>query len=284
MISIIIPYHNASQFIHATLASVYQQKNVDIEVIVVDDGSDDEHVEVLRKCRARYEFKLITQANKGVSTARNKGAVEAKGNHFLFLDADDTLTPKAAYSLLSMVKEEEVVMGNYLASSQAKETKPNIADEQFVQGNPIQLGTALIPRQVFKRVGGFNENLAYAEDMDFWFRLWMLKIPLTHIDELILNYRIHESSVMRQIHPRKFIDNQTALRYRISQARKRKLLAKERIKVVLKRRLKTHHWYARELGFRYICKSYFISFMMGMGVLIVNWLLDDWRYIFGMSK
>src|SRR3546814_1127294 len=91
--SVIIPLFNKGKHIESTLESVQAQTFEDFEVIVVDDGSTDSGPDVVRKF-ASARIRMITQANAGVSAARNRGVSEAKGENIAFLDADDIWTPQ----------------------------------------------------------------------------------------------------------------------------------------------------------------------------------------------
>ncbi|MBN1967939.1 MAG: glycosyltransferase family 2 protein [Candidatus Delongbacteria bacterium] len=90
LISIIIPSYNVAKYIKRTLDSVLIQDGIDIEVIVINDGSTDNTFEVISSYSDKFiNFKLIDQDNSGVSRARNKGLLNASGEFILFLDGDD---------------------------------------------------------------------------------------------------------------------------------------------------------------------------------------------------
>ncbi len=85
--SIIIPVYNVEEYIKKCLDSVFAQTEKDFEVIVVNDGTKDNSMEIAKK----YKVKIINQENSGLSAARNRGVKEAKGEYLLFLDSDDYL-------------------------------------------------------------------------------------------------------------------------------------------------------------------------------------------------
>lgn len=85
--SIIIPVYNVEKYINKCLESVFNQTEDDYEVIVVNDGTQDKSIELIKD----YNIKIINQKNQGLSQARNKGAKLAKGEYLIFLDSDDYL-------------------------------------------------------------------------------------------------------------------------------------------------------------------------------------------------
>lgn len=107
LISIIIPCYNAAKTISRTLNSIREQDFKDVEVIVVNDGSKDNSLEVLSMFeKVDRRIKVVTQENAGVSVARNNGLKHAKGNYIVYLDADDNYTtPYALSNMMRRLKE-----------------------------------------------------------------------------------------------------------------------------------------------------------------------------------
>ena len=94
LVSVIIPCHNAEQWIGETLESVAMQRDVTCEVIVVDDGSTDASVRVAESIGGRG-VRIVRQEQQGVGAARNAGTAIARGAFLQYLDADDVLSPGA---------------------------------------------------------------------------------------------------------------------------------------------------------------------------------------------
>lgn len=101
MISVIIPLYNKEHTILRTIYSVVTQSNSDFEVIIIDDGSSDDSVQLVREKILDERIRIIKQSNQGVSVARNRGVAEAKYPHVAFLDADDEWLP----TYLEKIKE-----------------------------------------------------------------------------------------------------------------------------------------------------------------------------------
>ena len=100
-VSVIVPVYNASKYISKTLNSIIAQDFDSFEIIVVDDGSTDDSLEIINGCLADFEIpnKVIHQENAGVSVARNVGIDESKGNYLVFIDADDYVSENHLSSL-----------------------------------------------------------------------------------------------------------------------------------------------------------------------------------------
>ncbi len=107
-VSVVIPVYNVEKYLRQTLDSVLSQTLRDIEIICVDDGSTDSSLEILLAYAARdTRIQAYTQANAGVSAARNRAMAHAKGEYIAFLDADDYYLPDALQKAYSKAKEDD---------------------------------------------------------------------------------------------------------------------------------------------------------------------------------
>lgn len=105
LISLVIPAYNYGKFLPRALDSVFAQWADDLEMIVVNDGSKDNTLEVLAGYVARYpQLQVIDQANAGAAAARNRGIAQASGRYVLLLDADDELVPGAIETLREVLR------------------------------------------------------------------------------------------------------------------------------------------------------------------------------------
>lgn len=95
LVSIIAPCYNAEKYLDAALASIFAQDYPNVEVIIVDDGSTDNSVPMLRALQAQYDFQLYSQANQGVSAALNHGLRYARGEYVCTPDLDDIMLPSS---------------------------------------------------------------------------------------------------------------------------------------------------------------------------------------------
>ena len=93
-VSVIVPVYNLSQYVGSTLDSIINQDFKSFELIVIDDGSTDDSLEVIndKLSKSIITYKIIHQDNLGVSSARNRGIEEAQGEYLVFVDGDDYIT------------------------------------------------------------------------------------------------------------------------------------------------------------------------------------------------
>ena len=181
-ISIIIPTYNSEKTIEETIASIQWQSFTDYEIIVVDDGSQDRTIEVIKNL-AEPRLKLFAYQNGGVATARNRGISHAAGEFISFLDADDLWTPdklksqiealkrspkaKVAYSWTNFISAQ----GKFLFSGPRFFFQGNVYPQLLQTNFLLNASNILIHRDVLEKVAGFNPQLAYTADWDFYLRL-----------------------------------------------------------------------------------------------------------------
>ncbi len=109
MISVIVPVYNVEEYLEECLDSIQKQTYIDIEVILVNDGSTDRSKEICeRYCRKDSRFKLVNQENKGLSGARNRGMLESKGEFISFVDSDDVLKEDMLEQLMKQMTSEDI--------------------------------------------------------------------------------------------------------------------------------------------------------------------------------
>ncbi|ROQ42890.1 glycosyltransferase involved in cell wall biosynthesis [Marinobacter sp. 3-2] len=181
-VSVIIPAFNAATTIGRALKSVMSQTYRNFEIVVVNDGSTDDLVAALKP----FPVRLLNQANAGAASARNHGSRVATGDLIAFLDADDFWHPEKLKKQIQAFRQNPEVRYCVTDSLQVSSENwsdlvlrengsecPNceLIDFPSVFANPY-FGTpgVLIPRRIFQSVGGFNENLTTAEDVDLWLR------------------------------------------------------------------------------------------------------------------
>ena len=205
-ISVIIPSYNRWYCLPRALDSVFAQTQPAHEVIVIDDGSTDNTVELLSE---HYpDVKVISQANAGVSAARNTGISSAKGQWIALLDSDDVWHPtklERQVTALTEAPEHRLCHCDELWIRNGVRVNPKNKHRKtggwiFEHCLPlcaISPSAALIRKDVFTDVGLFDETLPACEDYDYWLRLTHGE-PVLYLDDALLSkYGGHEDQLSR---------------------------------------------------------------------------------------
>lgn len=166
-VSVIVPAYNAEATIETTLETISSQTYAPIEVIVVDDGSNDRTSEILARYDARV--RIIRQENRGASAARNRGFQESKGDFVLFCDADVTLEPTMIGALVRTLELHPEAAYGYSSFRFGWHTFDlfDFDPERLKEENYIST-MSLIRREAFL---GFDERLRRYQDWDLWKRM-----------------------------------------------------------------------------------------------------------------
>ena len=135
LISVVIPAYNAGATLERTLDSLRQQSWKALEIIVVDDGSKDDTLEIARRIAAEEpRMTILTQKNAGVSAARNLGLTRCRGKYIRFMDSDDTMPPDSMERLVTRAEQDgaELVIGGYTEYIGTLERRKNLANREDV--------------------------------------------------------------------------------------------------------------------------------------------------------
>ena len=172
-VSVVVPLFNDESTVEQALRSALTEPRL-LEVVVVDDGSTDGSGGVVERMNDD-RVRLVSQANAGVSSARNRGADAARGDLLIFLDADDELTASAVESFIGavdpgvgLVRAPILIDRGAMVSSQRPE--PMLPGRPYPRG-PVAPGSFAVRRSLFDAVGGYDEGLAYAENTELLLRL-----------------------------------------------------------------------------------------------------------------
>jgi alpha-1,3-rhamnosyltransferase len=222
LVTVVIPSYNHAAYIGDTIASVLRQTYPAVELVVIDDGSTDGSIELLRALAAEQGFHLIVQANSGVCRALNRAIREcARGHYIALLGSDDIWDEDKVAAQVARLESEP---GAELCYSQARYFRRTPADaygapfpsrprEGRVLGRVAlrqhaPAGTLLFTRSLFDALGGFDEHLR-EEDWDFVIRAAAVT-PFVAVPRPLLFYRAHAKNVMR-VRPRHEIFHQKIL-------------------------------------------------------------------------
>lgn len=175
-LSVVVPVHNGSRTIERAIGSVLAQTGVEIEVVVVDDGSTDGSATVAASS-GDGRVRVVRQVQAGVSVARNRGVRESRAPVVAFLDADDEVLPGWAASLLGALVEANVGMASCGVHREAEDRSvtvllPEPLGPAFSQITARFLaGSFAVRRPVFDHAGGYRPELRFGEGFEFGLRL-----------------------------------------------------------------------------------------------------------------
>jgi len=199
-ISVIIPVHNGSLYIAATIASVIDQTLPSTEILIVDDGSTDGSAKIAQAQVYAQRVYVIQQNNHGPAAARNLGVKHAACNLLAFLDADDLWMPDKLARQMQMMQTEptcEAVLGgvkNFI-SPELDEHQHRILARSAAQTGNLHIGSMLIRRDAFLRVGLFNTRWRHGEFIDWWARAMRVNLIYKILPEVVLLRRLHTSNL-----------------------------------------------------------------------------------------
>ncbi len=201
LVSVVIPTHDRSQLLMRTLRSALWQRDIDLEIVVVDDGSTDDTAATVRSVGDPRVRLLRHDQAQGVSAARNTGIEEARGGWIAFLDDDDLWAPtklarqlqaaedaRSAWVYAGAVKIDEA--GRITGGTPPPVPREVMARLPGWSVIPGGCSGVLVERATLARAGVFDLGLVNLADWDLWIRLARIGPP-AFADEPLVGYRIH---------------------------------------------------------------------------------------------
>ena len=201
-LSLVIPAYNAQDTLSETIESGLMQDLNSLQIIIVDDGSTDNTLEIAREYADKHHnIKVIHQNNKGTGGAYNTGVLNADAQWVSICSADDVLYPRALSTLWDAhlaQPEMSIVMSNGDFWCDDIKKKP-VYDSEFRNSGEVELESvlsacfygvgAIYDKKWFEVVEGYNERM-YAEDYDFWLRIMMRGARAYYVNEILSANRV----------------------------------------------------------------------------------------------
>lgn len=200
--SIVIANYNHGTFLEEAILSVLKQDCIDYELILVDGGSTDISLEIIKKYQDKFSW-WVSEKDSGQSDAFNKGFNQANGTFFFWLNADDILLPntlKQAKTFLLKNNKCSWLAGNTITMDVDRKFKWCIRGPIFnrwlvLHGTAYIYGpTSFFKKELFFMVGGFDESLYYTMDTDLWYKFLNLGFKFYRLNHYCWAFRIHENS------------------------------------------------------------------------------------------
>lgn len=209
-ISVVIPTYNRARYLPEAIQSVLNQTYRDFEIIVVDDGSTDDTQSILQAWIGQGLIRYHYQDNAGVSAARNTGVELAQGRLIAFLDSDDLFmpaklekqvaifeqTPDLGFVHCSFMKFND--QGQHLGERNTSRFQGRVYPRMLHEWSVLMATPCMLMRKdVLEEVGGYDEHMTWAEDLDLWRRI-ARHYPIDLVPEVLVKVRVHDASASQQ--------------------------------------------------------------------------------------
>lgn len=224
-VSIVIPAYNASNFLEEAIESALAQTYWNYEIIVVNDGSQDNGATAKIAAKFSDKIRYIEKENGGSSSALNVGIQNMEGEWFSWLSHDDLYEPEKLerqICYLNTLQLKDGKLENHILFcgsecinafgrriSKAKSSKlgslsnyiATLPGNEYLMAEPTRCAfngcSCLVHKSVFQRIGMFDENLRLVNDADMWYRMYAHGFRIHFIPEVLVYWRIHDKQVSR---------------------------------------------------------------------------------------
>jgi glycosyltransferase involved in cell wall biosynthesis len=205
-ISIVTPSYNQGQYLEQTITSILDQSYPGLEYVIIDGGSTDNSVEIIKKYERHLKF-WVSEKDKGQANAINKGLQYCKGDVFNWINSDDYLDKGALHKIGASFSDKKVqlVAGRV---NNFSTTQSDIAENKDLTAENLltwKYGTSFVQpgvwmlRDCFIKCGGVDEQFHYAFDWDLLIRYLHKFSEVKYIDDVLVNFRLHDSSKTVQL-------------------------------------------------------------------------------------
>jgi glycosyltransferase involved in cell wall biosynthesis len=199
-ISIVTPSFNQGQYLEETLKSVLSQGYSDLEYIVIDGGSTDNTLDVIKRYEQEGITYWVSEKDRGQSDAINKGLRRATGEIVTWLNSDDMFMPDALHSAARHFQESDAALihGQTVLFGKGFKEQLKGADEEglesrYLAGMPYPQPSSFFRRSVLLEQGYLDETLHYGMDYDLLARI-ALNYPIRKVSDIFSRYRLHDES------------------------------------------------------------------------------------------
>jgi len=214
LLSIIIPCYNSEKTLELTLESVYNQKYLNWEAIIVNDGSKDTTESIAESwVNKDARFKYYSKENEGLGKTRNYGISKAKGAFILPLDSDNLVDMHFASEALNVFEKNPdvgVVHGNaeYFGEKTGVWKVDKFDFEKMLITNYID-ACAIFKKSLFDEVGGYDVKIPFqgVEDWELWLAFGSINVKFYHLNKVTFKYYVNNNSMIRSFSDEMFKQN-----------------------------------------------------------------------------
>jgi glycosyltransferase involved in cell wall biosynthesis len=206
-VSVVIPTYNRASYLFQALESVFAQTTSASEIIVIDDGSTDNTRAILAPLIQEGKIHYFFQHKSGVSIARNKGIEVANSPFIAFLDSDDLFLPSKLEKQIALFRKHPEFgfvhcsfskfnnEGDELGVRNTSRYSGKIYPAMLLEWSVLMALPCMMARkEVLVEVGGFDQQMVWAEDLDLWRRI-AYRYEVGYVPEVLVRVRVHSSSV-----------------------------------------------------------------------------------------
>ena len=214
LISVIIPVKNGAKYLKEAIDSIKNQ-NMNTEIIVVDDCSSDDTVQIAQKLGCKI---IRHEVTKGQVIGKNNGLKEAKGEYVLFLDHDDIMTEGALKRLYDEFEPDTMAVEAKVQDFYSPELTQNEKSTLKIKAEPyfgLFTGAILIKKEVFDKIGLFNENIQAGEIIEWHSKMTQNGAKIKKIDFVSSKRRVHLNNYGRTHQNIEFKDYAALLRAKL---------------------------------------------------------------------
>lgn len=190
LVSLITIVYNGEKHLEKTIQSVLDQSYAHIEYIIIDGGSQDSSVSIIRKYESQLAF-WVSEPDKGISDALNKGIKVSKGDLIGFINADDWLEPDAITNVVKSYTPDTIIYGDVTFWVDGTKTCSTKSDHtRLREGMTMAHPAVYVPKKFYDAYGMFNINYKVAMDYDLLLRFYMNKTPFKKINSILVNMNL----------------------------------------------------------------------------------------------
>ena len=198
LVSIITVTYNAANFLQRAIRSIELQEYGNLEHVIVDGGSTDGTVDIIREHAEQFRVRWVSEPDSGTADAVNKAMAMAEGDIFVLLPADDEMFPwsvKIAVDTFNANSDVDIVYGDIVRRHAEQDITalgffPSFHRGYLLRSECLPSTSTYMRRQVYEDIGDFNEDYPMATDYDYWLRATLGR-EIRHIPEILAIFHKH---------------------------------------------------------------------------------------------
>ena len=204
LITVYITNYNYAKYLNQSIKSVLNQTYKNFELIIIDDGSNDDSIDIINSYEKLKNVKLIFQKRKGLNATNNVALSMAKGKYFIRLDADDFFEINALEKMVNIIdKDDDIVMvfPDYFVVDEENSIirtvkRHNFENDVKLFDQPAHGACTLIRKKSLQEIGGYDEDFDRQDGYDLWLKV-INNFKIRNINEPLFYYRFHNSNLTK---------------------------------------------------------------------------------------